>query len=460
MQSNHTRGNRLKAFGRAATFLTALVILEAAAARPAEAAPFAYLTNWSSNTVTVLDIATNTVTATIAVGSDPVSVAVSPDGKFVYVANEDSNTISVIATATNTVTATIGVGLAPLGVAVSPDGKFVYVTNTGSNTVSVIATAGNTVTATVGVGSGPGGVAVSPDGKFVYVANFSSNTVSVIATATSTVMATVGVGLGPFGIAVSPDGKFVYVAGTGVSVIDAAINTVTATVFPAAGPAFGIAVSPDGKFVYVTNYTSSYVSVIATAGNTLTATVGLGIDSYPRGVAVTPDGKSVYVALESYTDVSVIATASNMVTATVGVRNGSWGIAIAPTPFAAFKAALEIDFGKTPNTDVFGLLGEFTLGHDSKGIYPPDEAVSLSVGTFSTTIPAGSFQGSGYGPFYFLGTVDGVDLQVGIVPTGAKRYALGAAAEHASLTGTTNPVPVILSFGGDAGSTSVNAVIH
>ena len=93
------------------------------------AAPYAYVTNSEDNTVSVIDTATNTVTATVPVGSYPWGVAVSPDGTKVYVANEGSNTVSVIDTATNTVTATVDVGINPLGVAVSPDGTKVYVTN-------------------------------------------------------------------------------------------------------------------------------------------------------------------------------------------------------------------------------------------------------------------------------------------------------------------------------------------
>ena len=46
----------------------------------------------------------------------------------VYVANETGNTVSVIDAATNTVTATVPVGAEPNGVAVSPSGN-VYVTN-------------------------------------------------------------------------------------------------------------------------------------------------------------------------------------------------------------------------------------------------------------------------------------------------------------------------------------------
>ena len=72
-----------------------------------------------------------------------------------YISNQNSNNVSVINTATNTVTATVTVGTNPLGVAVSPDGTRAYVTNFGANTVSVINTATNTVTATITVGTGP-----------------------------------------------------------------------------------------------------------------------------------------------------------------------------------------------------------------------------------------------------------------------------------------------------------------
>ena len=45
-------------------------------------------------------------------------------------ANQGSNDVTVINTATNTVVATIPVGSQPIGPAVTPDGTRVYVTNT------------------------------------------------------------------------------------------------------------------------------------------------------------------------------------------------------------------------------------------------------------------------------------------------------------------------------------------
>ena len=73
--------------------------------------------------------------------------------------------MSVIDTATNTVSATVTVGTQPIGVAITSDGTRVYVTNYASNTVSVIDAATNMVSATVTVGSGPTGWPSPPTGR-------------------------------------------------------------------------------------------------------------------------------------------------------------------------------------------------------------------------------------------------------------------------------------------------------
>ena len=117
------------------------------------------------------------MTATVPVGAGPYGVAVTDR---VYISNPGSDTVSVLDTVTNTVTATIPVnagstgtclGNTPCnGVAVTPDGRKVYVGNRGLNSVSVINTATNTVIATVPVGAFPFGIAATPDGRQVYVA--------------------------------------------------------------------------------------------------------------------------------------------------------------------------------------------------------------------------------------------------------------------------------------------------
>ncbi len=108
----------------------------------------------------MINTATNTVTATIPVGVSPTFLDITPDGAFAYVSNFFSGSVSVIDTATNTVIALVNVGLGfPAGVAINPDGTFAYVAILTANVVLRIDTATNTVTASIPVGNGPAGVA-------------------------------------------------------------------------------------------------------------------------------------------------------------------------------------------------------------------------------------------------------------------------------------------------------------
>jgi YVTN family beta-propeller protein len=89
-------------------------------------------------------------------------VAITPDGSRAYVTDDVDSSVSVIDTATNTVFATVAVGRSPTVVAITPDGTRAYVTNFNSESISVIDTAKNTVVATLEGGFYPWGVAITP----------------------------------------------------------------------------------------------------------------------------------------------------------------------------------------------------------------------------------------------------------------------------------------------------------
>jgi len=302
----------------------ALVAMSAAV----HAAPFAYISNAGSNTVSVIDIATNSVIAAVPVGAFPQGVAVNPTGAFVYVANRDSNNVSVIDVHTNTVVATVPVGSHPLGVAVNPAGTLVFVTNASNNNVSVINTSSTTVVATVPVGAVPVGVAVNPAGTLAYVANFGGDVVSVIDTGTRTVVATVPVGISPHGVAINPAGTFAYVTNANsasVSVINTSTNAVVATVpFPpsltsAAHPVSAV-VNSAGTVAYVAAAGTDAISAINTATNTVTMTAPVGTNVF--GIALNPAGSLAYVASRDTNSVSVLNTATNVVVTGVPVGIG------------------------------------------------------------------------------------------------------------------------------------------
>ncbi len=129
-------------------------------------------------------------------------------------------------------------------------------------------------------------------------------------------------------------------------------------------------------------------------------------------------------------------------------------------PFLTFNAKLQIQFGNVLNQDAFGLGSSFTLSSTaSNGINPRIEAVTLQAGTFTTTIPTGSFLKQLDGSFTFAGVIGGVSLEVLIKPTGTLRYAFRAKATGPDLIGTKNPVYATLTIGGDSGAISVTAAI-
>jgi len=59
-----------------------------------------YAVNFLSDNVSVIDPATNTVVATVPVGSFPEFIAVTPNEDFAYVTNVGDGTVSVISAAT------------------------------------------------------------------------------------------------------------------------------------------------------------------------------------------------------------------------------------------------------------------------------------------------------------------------------------------------------------------------
>jgi YVTN family beta-propeller protein len=181
----------------------------------------AYVTNFSDNTVSVIDLGTNTVTETIEVGRGPNGLAVRPDGAEVYVANLEEGTVSIIDTSTNTVRQTLtreleegNIGLRPQKVIFSPDGTRAYVSNSLDFTVTIIDTAtSNSINSLfVGVASfndvinEPNGLFISPNGRRLYVTLFGrngqGNFVGIFSTGTNRIQDFTEIGNGPIGVTV------------------------------------------------------------------------------------------------------------------------------------------------------------------------------------------------------------------------------------------------------------------
>jgi len=344
--------------GRAVRLVALTLLAVVFGAVSAQAQAKAYVANNGDDTLSVIDVATNTVIGTIPVAGGPQMLVISPDNSRAYVTTS-SNGVAVVDLATSSVIANVTVDTSPFYLTQSLDGAFVYVNNFDlGGTTSVIDTATNTVAATLTIGAGPAnGIAATPDGASVWTAN-GKGVISVINTATNTItqptFSTPG-GFRPFGIAFTPNGAFAYLAnGTaaGADVMDTVTHAVVATipVTPDTNVAFTNAITPNGATVYQTS-TDGHVTMIDTATNTVVATLSLGGS---LGVAITADGAFAYVADDSDNSVSVISTATHSVVATIPVGNAPIGVAIthvsnvnAPPVLASNNASVTVNEGQT-----------------------------------------------------------------------------------------------------------------
>ena len=160
-----------------------------------------------TNSVIPIDIATNTPEAPITVGDSPTGIAITPDGQTAYVSNREPwcvnfcppspGSVSVIDIPTRTVVATVDVGALPNDLAITPDGATAYVVNAWDANVTPIDTATNTAGTPIDVGTSPNGIAITPDGATAYVTNNNDSTVTPIDIATNTPGTPIAVGSSP-----------------------------------------------------------------------------------------------------------------------------------------------------------------------------------------------------------------------------------------------------------------------
>jgi large repetitive protein len=196
-----------------------------------------YVTEQSGG-VAVINLATGTLTATIAIGSRPRSVAVDPVTDTVYAVSMGARAVYVIDGATNKVTATIAdSGPKPDGffdLTVDPATDKIYATTLPG--LAIIDGATNSVTYTPLNGYAPEGngntVAADPATGTVYVlgANGSQQHLLVVNGSTGAIIKDVTVWGGYQSIAVDPTTDTVYAAGSTVDAYNGATLAQTGSV--------------------------------------------------------------------------------------------------------------------------------------------------------------------------------------------------------------------------------------
>jgi YVTN family beta-propeller protein len=332
-----------------------------------------YVSRNSANVVSVVDLATNAVEATIPVAG-PGRIAVDSSANRAYVASSGS-VLTVIDTTTNAVVGTIGGFSNPIGVAVDPSTHTVYVANVESQVVSVVDT--TTTPATVSntniVGSRPWAVDVDPTTHKAYAATLFGNELTVVTGTTHT--GTIHGFAGPIQVTVDPVRDRAYVVNNnaeGVSIVNTATETNLGT-FAAGGGPSDMAVNPATGTGFVTNRRDDTVSVIDLSDHSVDGTVTVGDN--PQSVEVDPttnrayvmstDNKITVIALLTTQEVSFTSTApAEPVVGTTYTATATGGGSGNPVTFSTASTACTV----TPEGAVtFDHVGECAISADQAG---------------------------------------------------------------------------------------------
>jgi YVTN family beta-propeller protein len=236
------------------------------------------------------NLATQSFTSTVVVGTTPPHVVFNPAGTIAYATLQTGQGLAVVDVATNTLTTTVPLASDGFNLIVSPDGQTVYVT-TANGTLYVVNAATNAVITTLAVGAAANGLAFSPDESILYVSSRDAGTVVAIDPITNTIIRTYTLGGMPQRLAVAPDGSELYVANeiSGLDVVDVVTGTVTSTSFGTAG--YGLGLTLDGTQLYVLLPATGEVRVLDRVSRAPVKTLLVG--GTPRNVAFAADGTAL-----------------------------------------------------------------------------------------------------------------------------------------------------------------------
>jgi YVTN family beta-propeller protein len=259
----------------------------------------------------------------------------SPDSKTLAVVSIASNSVTLIDTATNKVKGVVYVGRSPHEAFFTPNGRELWATVRGENYVSVIDPQKMKEIRRIEVANGPGMTMFGPDGKYAFVCSSFTPELAVIDVASHKVIKRVPQ-VSPFSplIAVTPENDEVWITLKDVGKVQiysakppfeqkAVLNT---------GPItnhVNFANNRNGKFAYATIGGTNEVKVFR-RGNTpeLVATIPTG--ELPHGIWPSGDGSRVYVALENGEHCAAIDTVTNKVIANIPIGQTTQALVYVP----------------------------------------------------------------------------------------------------------------------------------
>lgn len=307
-----------------------------------------YTADQDSNTVSVINPATNTVLGTIALGQPRLSpskdvlgamydgqidvhgLGFSRDGKWLDVIDVTTNAVHVIDTATNRVVRTVYLGRAPHEGFFSPDGTRLWVAVRGQDYISVIDWRAGREIDRIHTEDAPSKVFFSPDGKLAYVNHLRALVLDVIDVASRRIVRRVPIPAqagGSSDEAVSPDGREIWLGmptnGRTTAVLNARTYRVEAVLRTGPRTNHPNFVTVGGvDYAYQTVGGLNETLVYRRSPNGAPPTLVKAIHNHgygSHGIWPSPDNTRVYVALQNSDAVDVIDTQRMSVITTLRV---------------------------------------------------------------------------------------------------------------------------------------------
>jgi YVTN family beta-propeller protein len=307
-----------------------------------------YAAEQFSNTVSVIDPASNTLLGVIRLG-DPQpanfsplyigqllvhGMGFSPDHRTLAVVSIGSNSVTFIDTASNAIKHVTYVVRSPHEAFFTPDGKEVWITVRGENYVSVLDGTTYQEKTRIILPNGPGMQIFSPNGSYGYVCSSFNPETDIVSVADHTIVARVQQA-SPFcpNIAATPDGSQVWftLKDTGQTQVFDAKPPFALLRTLDTGPItnhVNIVRNANGQFAYVTVGGLNQVQVFRTDDFSRVAIIPVG--KLPHGIWPSGDGTLVYVGLENDDRMIAIDTLANRVIATVPIGQAPQAIVYVP----------------------------------------------------------------------------------------------------------------------------------
>jgi hypothetical protein len=293
---------------------------------------------------------------TIAGGTE--GIALTPDGNWAYAVSGATEELHVIDTANRSVVATLDVDAEPRGVIVEPSGHRVLVpTGDGEIQVWDVRSGSPNFRKKIGAIASPdlnlrGKMAIDPAGDRLFTLTGTGNLLS-FDLGPDTFLVSVPVGPDPRDVAVAPTGQYLYVSdATGLVSVVLAAGMLKVTDITTSGSLRGIDISPTGLYLYAANRELNLLDAVDLNDQSphfrkVATTIPLGIN--PVDVDLTPDGGYAVSIVESDQQVVVTSIGVGPILTSLSRRTGPVGtqLILAGSGFGANVDSLQVEFPTT-----------------------------------------------------------------------------------------------------------------